>query len=82
MKMESPLSNGLTNNMAKKFNYAVGHYWEGNKGNAGFYTSFGEIHYGTLKDAKEYLKYVKEKNSDEDWRIFEVKELDLSKKKS
>jgi hypothetical protein len=35
----------------------------------------GEIHYGTLKDAKESLKYVKNKEPNQDWKIFMLVEL-------
>lgn len=66
---------------AKKFNYAVGHYWEGESGSVGTYNYFGEVHYGTMKDAKDTLSYVQSKDEDKkkdgrrDWRIFQLIEV-------
>jgi len=40
-----------------KFSYVVAHYWEGTSGNIGTYTYFGEVHYGTMKDAEGFLEY-------------------------
>lgn len=59
----------------KQFNYVIAHYWDDGEG-IGAYTYFNnEIHFGTLKEAKQFLEYVKVQSPDEDWRIFEVKEL-------
>lgn len=50
---------------AAKFNFGVGFYWEGESGNVGLYTQGGEIYYGTMKDANNFLKYVKSQQQDE-----------------
>ena len=62
-----------------QFNYTVAHYWdEDERGAIGAYATYSsEIHFGTLKDAKEHLEYVKQQDPDEDWRIFEVRELEI-----
>jgi hypothetical protein len=43
---------------AKQFNYAVGHYWEGESGSVGCYSYHSEVHYGTMEDAQNFLTYV------------------------
>lgn len=65
----------ITKKKFKKFNYAVGHYWDEEDGPIGFYSYFGEIHHDTLKEAEKFLKYVKSQSPEEDWRIFQVIEL-------
>lgn len=40
-----------------KFNYAVGFYWNGKDGSVGCYASGSEVHFGTLKEAKDYREY-------------------------
>jgi hypothetical protein len=66
---------------AKKFNYAVGHYWEGESGSVGVYNYFGEIHHGTMEEARDFLTYVQEKDKVKkradrrDWRIFQLVEV-------
>jgi hypothetical protein len=66
---------------AKQFNYAVGHYWEGESGSVGCYAYGNEHFYGTMEQAKSFLKYVqdqdaKEKKADRrDWRIFQLIEV-------
>ena len=66
---------------AKKFNYAVGHYWEGESGSVGCYAYHSELFYGTMEDAQGFLKYVqdqdlKNKKADRrDWRIFQLIEV-------
>jgi hypothetical protein len=65
----------------KKFNYAVGHYWEGESGSVGVYNYFGEIHHGTMEEAKNFLAYVQgqdKKNPKVDrrnWKIFQLVEV-------
>lgn len=71
--------------MAKKkprqFSWAVGHYWEGESGSVGVYNYFGEVHHGTMEEAKIFLKYVQDKDAKEkkadrrDWRIFQLIEV-------
>jgi len=66
---------------AKKFSYAVGHYWEGESGSVGVYSYFGQVHHGTMQEAQTFLKYVQDKNVKEpkadrkDWRIFQLIEI-------
>ena len=64
---------------AKKFNYAVGHYWEGESGSVGTYSYFGEVHYGTMEDACDFLAYVqsqkKTKAEKEKYKIFQLVEV-------
>jgi hypothetical protein len=66
---------------AKKFNYGVGHYWEGESGSVGLYAFHSEIFHGTMEEAKNFLAYVQEedkknKRADRrDWRIFQLVEV-------
>ena len=66
---------------AKKFSYAVGHYWESESGSVGVYNYFGEVHHGTMEEAQNFLKYVQDKDKKEpkvdrkDWRIFQLIEV-------
>ena len=64
-----------------KFNYAVGHYWEGESGSVGCYTYHNQVHYGTIKEANNFLNYIKEENKKKpvkerrDHRIFMLVEV-------
>ena len=49
----------MTKKKAKKFNYAVGFYWEGDSGSVGCYAYHSEVHYGTMEDANNFLEYVR-----------------------
>jgi hypothetical protein len=60
----------------EKFNFCVGHYWEGNEGEIAVYAYHSEVHYGTMKEAKRFLKYVK-KQSDHKYQIFKVEPIKL-----
>ena len=69
---------------AKKFNFAIGFYWADGDGSVGCYMWHGsEVKFGTLKEAKEYLKIAKEKYNPEenndpnfhDYKIFQLVEL-------
>ena len=68
---------------AKKFNYAVGHYWEGESGSVGCYAYHNEHFYGTMVQAKSFLEYVKDQDKKEpkdkrrDWRIFQLIEAGI-----
>jgi hypothetical protein len=59
----------------------VGHYWEGESGSVGVYNYFGEVHYGTMEEAKDFLKYcqgqqkTKPKDQRRDYRIFQLVEV-------
>ena len=65
----------------KSFNYAIGHYWNGETGSVGVYNYFGEVHHGTMEDAEHTLAYVqgtekeKKKEDRRDWRIFQLVEV-------
>lgn len=59
----------------KKFNYAVGHYWENNSGSIGCYTYHSEVHFGLMKDAKNFLNYVKTQSPQHEWKIFQLVEV-------
>ena len=64
---------------AKKFNYAVGHYWEGDSGSVGCYAYHSEVHYGTMEDANNFLEYVrsqkKTKAEKAKYKIFQLVEV-------
>lgn len=66
---------------AKQFNYAVGHYWEGESGSVGCYAYGNELFYGTMEQAKSFLTYVQEQDAKNkkadrrDWRIFQLIEV-------
>ena len=66
---------------AKQFNYAVGHYWEGESGSIGCYAYHNEHFYGTMEEAKSFLAYVQEQDKKKpkversDWRIFQLVEV-------
>jgi hypothetical protein len=66
---------------AKKFNYAVGHYWEGESGSVGCYAYGSEVFHGTMEEAQNFLKYVQGQDANEkkadrrDWRIFQLVEV-------
>jgi hypothetical protein len=65
---------------AKQFNYAVGHYWEGESGSVGCYAYGNEHFYGTMEQAKNFLKYVQSQDGRllkdrRDWRIFQLIEV-------
>lgn len=65
----------------KKFNYAVGHYWEDETGSVGVYNYFGEVHHGTIEEAKNLLLYVQDKDKKNpksersNWKIFQLVEV-------
>jgi hypothetical protein len=67
---------------AKKFNYAVGHYWSDESGGVGTYYYGSDIFYGTMEQAQSFLQYVldmdmkeKKKADRRDWRIFQLIEV-------
>lgn len=64
---------------SKKFNYAVGFYWEGDSGSVGCYAYGSEHFYGTMEDAQNFLKYVqsqkKTKSEKEKYKIFQLVEV-------
>lgn len=71
----------MAKKQAKQFNYAVGHYWEGESGSVGCYAYGNEHFYGTMEQAKSFLKYVQSQDSKEpkdrrrDWQIFQLVEV-------
>lgn len=66
---------------AKKFNFAVGHYWMGENGPVGCYAYGDEVHYGSMEEAQNFLAYVQgqdknlTKSERRDWRIFQLVEV-------
>lgn len=66
---------------SKQFNYVIGHYWEDDGGGVGTYTYGSEVFYGSMKNAKNFLKYVNKKNAlgpkedQHEWRIFQLIEV-------
>ena len=63
----------------KYFNYAIGYYWDKTKDDhIGCYYLFGEVHFGTQKDADLMLEYAKLNSQTKgcDWKIFVLSELD------
>ena len=59
----------------REFTYAVGHYWKGESGQVGCYAYGNELFYGTMKDAKKFLKYVESKSPEKEWCIFQLIEV-------
>jgi protein subunit release factor A len=61
---------------AKRFSYAIGHYWNTKeKDSIGTYAYHTEVHSGTMEEAENFLKYVKEQSPDNDWKIFMLVEV-------
>jgi hypothetical protein len=61
----------------KEFNYVIGRYWQGDSGSIGAYSIFNtDVFYGPMNQAENDLNYVKKQDSDNDWKIFVVKELE------
>jgi len=56
----------------EEFNYVIARYWGDEDGQLGAYCYFSEVHYGTLKDAENFLEYVLEKSENKDWKIFPI----------
>ena len=69
----------LAEQATKQFNYAVGFYWEGESGSVGCYAYHSEVHYGTMEDAQNFLKYVqdqkKTKAEKAKYKIFQLVEV-------
>lgn len=60
---------------AKRFTYAVGHYWDKSKESVGCYAYGNEVHSGTMEEANNFLSYVKKESPDKDWKIFMLVEV-------
>lgn len=64
---------------AKKFNYGVGFYWEGDSGSVGLYAHGSEIFHGTMEDAQNFRTYIqsqkKTKAEKEKYKIFQLVEV-------
>ena len=69
----------MVKKQTKQFNYAVGFYWEGESGSVGCYAYHSEVHYGTMEDAQNFLKYVqdqkKTKAEKAKYKIFQLVEV-------
>ena len=62
---------------AKKFNYAVGFYWEGDSGPVGCYANGTEVHFGSIEDARNYQTYCQNQpdNKGKDKRQYKIFQL-------
>ena len=58
-------------------NYGIGHYWDMPQETAiSLYSSIGgEVHYGSLEEAKAELKRIQAKVPKFNWKIFVLEEL-------
>ena len=69
----------MAKKQARKFNYAVGFYWEGDSGSVGCYAYHSEVYYGTMEDAQNFLAYVqnqkKTKAEKAKYKIFQLVEV-------
>ena len=63
------------NKRNKKFNYAVGYYYDDESKAIGTYAFHNEVFYGTMKDAKNFRKYVRTQDNEQDWKIFQLIEV-------
>ena len=61
--------------MEDKFNYCIGSYREGCN-SIGCYAYGREVFYGTIKDAEDFMKYVKKQSPDKQWKIFKLVEVE------
>ena len=66
----------------KKFNYAVGFYWEGNDGIISTYAHGKEVFFGTIKEAQSFRDYcqirsdsVNEGKNKQTYKIFKLVEI-------
>lgn len=57
--------------MNEEFNYVVGFYWPGTDTIAE-YSYGGSVNYGTMKQAKAWLKEVQSKDTEEKYKIFKL----------
>ncbi len=65
---------------AKKFNFAVGFYWEGDSGSIGCYSSGSEVHFATLDEARDFRTYCQNQPDNKgknkrDYKIFQLVEV-------
>lgn len=62
---------------AKKFNYAVGFYWDEDGGSVGCYASGSEVHFGTLKEARNFREYCQNRpdNTSDNKRQYKIFQL-------
>ena len=62
---------------SKKVDYVVAHKWDEAKpvpGNLALYMyGMGEIHHGTLEEARQFLLYVRDMKPNENWDLYKVK---------
>lgn len=56
-----------------KINYVVAHYWDDEPSRLGAYMIHNsEVQFGTIEDAKTFLKYVRKKSPEHKWKIFQL----------
>lgn len=64
---------------AATFNFGVGSYWKGESGSVWLYAYGSEIHHGTMKEANNFLEYVKSqkktKAEQDKYKIFMLVEV-------
>ena len=54
-------------------NYVVAHYWDEEPQRLGAYKMHNaQVQFGTIEDAKEFLKYVRQQSPDHKWRLFQL----------
>ena len=60
----------------EKFNFCVGRPWKEQPESLCIYEYFGQVHYGTMTDAKNFLNYVNKKTNEENfiYRLIQVEE--------
>jgi len=56
-----------------QINYVVAHYWDDEPSRLGAYMIHNsEVQFGTIEDAKTFLKYVRKASPEHKWKIFQL----------
>lgn len=56
-----------------QINYVVARYWPSEPQRLSAYMIHNaEVQFGTMEDAKTFLKYVRKQNPDDHWKIFQL----------
>jgi hypothetical protein len=59
--------------MKVKINYVVAHYWDNEPMRLSAYMLHNsEVQFGTIEDAKTFLKYVRKARPEYKWKIFQL----------
>jgi len=58
----------------EKFNFVIGRLWNNGESNLCVYTYFGEVHYGTLEDARNFRDTINNRTDDHkgEYKIYKV----------